>query len=50
MNQRVPGYVTRFRTTRVVGSIQWEEYNKLLMHIVDSMALWLHWLGASLML
>ena len=47
VDQRVPGYVTRSKTTRVEGSIQWEEYNKLLMHIVDSMA---QWIQASLML
>ena len=48
MDQRITGYATCSKTTRVLESIQREEYNKLLkvlMHIVDSMA---QWLGASL--
>ena len=32
------GYGTRSKTTRVPESIQEEEFNKLLMYIVDSMA------------
>ena len=49
VDQRVAGYVTRSKTTRVLWSIPWKEFNKMFMHFVDSMAQWLRasWLLRS---
>ena len=49
VDQRVPAQVMSLvlRPLRVLGSTPWEEYKKLLIHIVDSMA---QWLGTLLLL